>query len=255
MGGDVVSSGDQSVGLRGRVAVVTGAAQGIGRAVAQRFAAEGAAVALLDLDGKRAAETADSLTAASAWQCDVRSRERVADVLQEVHTDMGPVDILVNCAGIWRHTPVLNVTDAEWDEVLGVNLKGTLICAQAVAPGMLGRRSGKIVNIASMAGFGGTANWSAYCASKTAVNSLTLSLAEELKAHNVHVNSVCPGATQTPMTDYIARIEPATAFDRVHRPEEVAQAVLRLVSPFEQTTTGSIVPMKPLDSVLGIALR
>ena len=241
--------------LNGRTAAVTGAGQGIGWAVAQRLASEGASLALLDLVGERAADAADRLGPAMAWACDVRDHRNINKVIKQVQAAMGPIDILVNCAGIWRHTPVLEVEEPQWDEVFATNVKGILFCSQAVASGMTRRMSGKIVNIASVAGFVGTSDWSAYCASKAAAISLTLAFANELRHHNVHVNAVCPGATDTPMTEYIAQTEKGSVFDRVHNPAEVAEEVLKLVAPFDQTTTGRVVAMKPLDSVLGLPAR
>ena len=242
-------------GLQGRVAVVTGAARGIGRAVAGRLAEEGASVAVLDLDGGRASQAAGQLRAASAWACDVRSFRIVKRTMEEVESTLGPVDVLINNAGIWRHTPLLEAGEGLWDEVYAVNVKGVLFCCQAIAPSMVERKLGKIVNIASVAGFGGTVYWGAYSASKSAVISLTQSFAEEPRPHNVQVNAVCPGATQTPMLEYIAETEAGSGFGLVHSPEEVAEEVYKLVWPFGQITTGSVVPMKPVESVFGIPVQ
>ena len=250
-----MNQGHGDVSLKGRVAMVTGAARGIGRVVAQTLARKGAHIGILDLNAKGATEAAKQLSHAASWSCDVRDRDAVETAVQQAHSELGGIDILVNCAGVWLHTPVLEVDETVWDEVFAVNVKGILFCSQAVAPGMIQRRSGKIINIASVAGFGGTSNWSAYCASKAAAISLTLSLADELRAHNVQVNAVCPGGTQTPMSDYIAQIEGPSNFSQLHMPEEVAGEVLKLVSPFDQSTTGLVVAMRPQDSVLGVPVR
>ena len=238
--------------LEGRIALVTGAAQGIGQAVAGQLAAAGASLALLDVDGEQVTASASVLGIEAAWTCDVRDGEAISAVVAQINADLGPVDILVNNAGIWRHTPVLEVDASQWDEIFAVNVKGILFGAQAVAPGMRQQRAGKIVNIASVAGFGGSGDWSAYCASKAAAISLTLALATELQDQNVQVNAVCPGATQTPMLEFIEACEPGANFDWVHSPEEVAGEVLKLVDPFDQKTTGRVVAMKPPGAVLGI---
>ena len=242
-------------GLQGRVAMVTGAAQGIGRAVAQRLAGEGMQVAIVDANAVGAREAASPLKYGSAWPCDVKDRAAVRRVAGQVQAQIGPVEVLVNCAGIWRYTPVMKVDEPEWDEVFAVNLKGVLFCSQEVGRSMAARRSGKIVNIASVAGFGGNSAWSAYCASKAAAISLTLVLADALEGDNVQVNAVCPGGTDTPMSQHIARTEGQQSSDTMHRPEEVAEEVFRLVSPFDQTTTGVVVAMKPQASVLGVPTR
>ena len=232
--------------LKRRIAVVTGAAQGIGRAIAQRLSGEGAVLALLDKDGPMLEETA-RLESASAWVCNVsQSRSR---------RPWAPSTSWSINAGIWRHTPVQEVGEDQWNEVFDVNVKGVLWCSQAVASGMVRRRTGKIVNIASVAGFAGNDNWSAYCASKAAALSLTLALSNALAGANVQVNAVCPGATQTRLLEYISQTELGSTFDWVHSPGEVAEEVLKLVCPFEQTRTGQVIAMKPEDAVLGIPVH
>ena len=240
--------------LDGRVAVVTGGARGIGFATAARLTTAGATCALLDLNDDLAQAAAAGLDRATAWHCDVADRLRVRATVRRIEASVGPIDILINNAGIWRHTPVLEARETEWDRVHAINVKGNLFCAQAVAPGMMARRAGKIVNVASLAGFVGGAYWSAYDASKAAAISLTLALAEALAPHNVHVNAVCPGAVDTALTDAILEREPDVEFDHVHHPDDVAKEVLELVSPFEQSTSGRIVPMRAVHSVLGIAV-
>ena len=241
--------------LEGRVAAVTGAAQGIGRAVASRMTGEGAVVALLDRDWELAAKVAEEIGNARAWECDVSCREQVMAVFADIESALGPVDVLVNNAGIWRHTPVREVEDEGWDEVFAVNVKGILWCCQAVAAGMSRRCAGKIVNIASGAGFGGSDDWSAYCASKAAAISLTLAWANALGEEGIQVNVVCPGATETDLLEQIRREEPGSIFDWIHSPEEVAEEVAKLVCPFAQTTSGRVVSMKPAAEVLGMPVR
>ena len=241
--------------LEGRTAVVTGAARGIGFAIASQLADAGATLALLDRDGAEVEAAAARLSAAVAWSCDVSDAPNIRHVFEQIHATFGAVDILVNNAGIWRHTPVLATEEEQWDEVFAVNVKGVLFASRATAARMIEQGWGKIVNIASVAGFGGSSNWSAYCASKAASISLTLALAQELKPHNIQVQAVCPGATQTELLDRIEQAEPGSRFDWIHRPEEVAGEVVKLVVPFEQTGTGRIIPMKPPDSVLGINVQ
>ncbi len=244
-----------SASLEGRVAVVTGAAQGIGYAVATHLTAAGAICELLDADTEAVRTAAAGLANASAWVCDVTNRQQVRDTIAAVETERGAIDILVNNAGIWRHTPVLEVNEADWDWIHAVNVKGMLFCSQAVAPDMSDRGRGKIVNIASLAGFTGSNAWSAYSASKAAAISLTLALASSLGSHGVHVNAVCPGAVETALTDQIRRAEPASTFEHALPPSEVAEVVFGLVAPFEQTTGGQVVPIGAPSSVLGIPVR
>ena len=161
--------------LAGKVAAVTGAARGIGLATAR------ALVAMLDLDGRRASHEAAQLPTASAHQCDVRDVGSVDRAMAAVQADLGPIDILVNNAGVWRRTPLLPASESEWDLVYETNVKGIMLCSAAVAPEMIRRRTGKIINVASLSGFLGHPGWAAYGASKAAAISLTLTHAAELE--------------------------------------------------------------------------
>ena len=241
--------------LKNRLAVITGAGRGIGQATAYALATHGATVALLDQDGETAQRAAAPLPAATAWTCDVADRQQVAQTFHRIADALGPIHILVNNAGIWRPTPVLEAAEADWDRVFAVNVKGMLFCSQAVALGMVARREGKIVNIASVAGFGGSANWSAYCAAKAAAISLTLALADALDPHDIQVNAVCPGATRTALLEAIERAESGSTFDWMHTPQEVATEVLQLIAPWTDKPQGRVVAMKPSSAVLGIPVQ
>ena len=234
--------------LEGRTAMVTGGAAGIGLAVARALAAEGANVALLDLDGEGARARASEIKShgggkALGVDADVRCPEEIRAAVDRTERELGPVDILVNNAGIWRRTPILSVEESVWDEVLAVNVKGVLLCSQTVGARMAQRRRGKIVVIASLAAFGGGNEWGAYCASKAAAVSLTRTLADELGPFGIQANVVCPGATDTELARQIIREQPGTTFE-YHQPEDVAAEVLDLVVPFSQKRTGEIIRMK-----------
>ena len=231
--------------LTGHAALVTGAAQGLGRAIAHHLSVAGAAVALLDVSSQGAENAAKELRAtATAPVCavtaDVTVKDQVALALEQATRTVGEIDILINSAGIWRHNTLLGVSEAEWDDVFAVNVKGALFCAQLVAPGMVRRRSGKIINVASSAGLNPDVGWAAYQTSKAAMIMFSRMLACELAPHNVQVNAVCPGAIRTPMLDYIRSVEGG---DYAHAadPADIAEVVLGLVVPFGQTDTGQIV--------------
>lgn len=187
--------------LAGRHAVVTGGARGIGLAIARRLMAAGASVALWDLDASVLADTLPALaplgTATSAV-VDVREEEQIAQAVSQSHERFGAIDILVNNAGVlgptvqaWEHTP------AQWRNVLDVNLTGAWLCCRAVAPAMLARRRGRIVNIASVAGKEGNGFNAAYSASKAGLIALTKSLGKELASSGVLVNCITPSAADT----------------------------------------------------------
>ncbi|MBY0329575.1 MAG: SDR family oxidoreductase [Acetobacteraceae bacterium] len=183
--------------LDGRTALVTGGGAGIGRAIALRLAAEGCDIGILDLDLAGAEATAAEARAlgraAHAASGNVGERASAEAAVAALSAALGRVDILVNNAGILRTSPFLETTDAEWRGTFAVNLDGAFHCCQAVLPGMVARRAGAVVNVASWTGKKGVPNHAAYSASKFALIGLTQAIAGEMAAHGIRVNAVCPG--------------------------------------------------------------
>ena len=193
--------------LDGKIAVVTGAASGIGAGIAVAFAKEGATVILIDLVEEAGfSSTVSSIVALGSdnyftYQCDVSAEEQVIAMAEWVRENVGEVDIVVNNAGIFIESSVVDMTTEIWDKVLGVNLRGTFLVTRAFLRSMIERKSGKIVNIASqLAQVGGT-EASAYAASKGAVISFTKSLAREVATLGINVNAIAPGPIKTPLLD------------------------------------------------------
>lgn len=238
-------------GLAGKVAIVTGAAQGIGRAVAEALAERGASVALVDVQPAVVEGAAAALRekgyAALAVTADVANRPAVAEMVRQVVAAFGTVHILVNNAGVLRNTPVAEMPEAEWDLVVDVCLKGAFLCAQAVLPCMLTNRYGKIVNVSSLAGrstsvLGGAA----YTAAKAGLLGLSRHLAREVAPHGITVNAICPGATDTPMTRagvrdaaHLAAVGRTVPLGRWGTPQDQANAILFLVSEAAAFITGA----------------
>ncbi|HSL84904.1 MAG TPA: SDR family oxidoreductase, partial [Thermoanaerobaculia bacterium] len=197
--------------LGGRVAVVTGGGRGIGAEVARRLAREGASVAVAARSegeiGALAEELRHAGVRALAVPCDVTSEESVAALARAVEGELGPVDLLVNNAGIASSSPLARTTLEEWNRIFTVNATGTFLCTRAFLPGMMERGRGRVVNVASIAGVAGARYIAAYAASKHAVVGLTRSAAAEAASRGVTVNAVCPGYVDTAMTDLsVARI-------------------------------------------------
>ena len=231
--------------LLSKVAVITGAAAGIGEEIAKLFALEGARVILLDRNGILNGEIARGIgPAAHAITCDVRRREEVFHALAEAARTFDAIDILVNNAGIYPRQSFLNMTEQQWDEVQTVNLKAMFHTCQAVLPAMLQRRSGKLINISSVTFHLGAAELTHYVASKGGVIGLTRSLARELGPHGVHVNCVTPGAVLVEAEKAVAtaeqvdRIVEQQCLKRRVMPIDIARACLFLGSELSDGMTG-----------------
>ena len=189
--------------LSGKVALVTGGASGIGAGIARVLASRGARVAIGDLDERSAAKVAAVLDGGSGLGVllDVTDRATTSAAVDRVEDLLGPVDVLVNNAGISNVAPFLDITDQDWDRLMNVNLRGVLIVTQRVLGAMRQRRYGRVINISSMAGKEGLPNLAHYCATKFGVIGLTQALAKEAAPYNITVNAVCPGVVRTPLWD------------------------------------------------------
>ena len=236
--------------LEGKVALVTGSARGIGKAICARLAAEGAKIAIVDLRIEDAQKTADEFKAqgvdARAYAANVAVTADAQATVSAVAADFGRLDILVNNAGITKDTLILRMTEAQWDAVLAVNLKGTFNFTQAAIKVMMRQRSGKIVNIASVVGRMGNAGQANYSASKAGVIALAKTTAKEFAARNIQVNAVAPGYIITDMTAALPQ-EVRDAFVKVvpagkgGTPEDVANVVYFLCSPDSDYVTGQVI--------------
>jgi 3-oxoacyl-[acyl-carrier protein] reductase len=249
---------DRSASLENRVALVTGGARGIGRAIAFRLAEDGAKVAIVDL-AENGAETAREVEQATGRattfvRADISKEEEAKAAVAAIETALGPVDILVNNAGITRDGLTLVMSESDWDAVLTVNLKGAFIMSKAVLRGMIKRRKGSIVSISSVVGRRGNAGQVNYSAAKAGLIGLTKSLAREVASRNVRVNAVAPGYIETEMTaalDESARnaLISQIPLGRIGTPEVVADAVAFLAGDSASFVTGAVLAV---DGGLGI---
>jgi 2-hydroxycyclohexanecarboxyl-CoA dehydrogenase len=234
-------------GLQGRVALVTGAASGIGRAVALRLGDEGCPVAAVDLNLEGARATAAELgEGACALQADVSYLAAMRDAVAAAERELGPVEVLVSCAGWDLVQPFVESTEETWDRVISINLRGVIACTRAVLDGMIERKRGAIVNISSDAGRVGSSGEVVYSGAKAGIIGFSKAVAREVARHGIRVNVVCPGPTDTPMMEATRRANPrlgealvrAIPFRRLARPEEIAAAVAFFASDDAGYVTG-----------------
>ena len=234
------SNASNLVPLSGQVAVITGAGQGIGAAIAQELSSRGATTVLCGRTLAKLESTAQTIAqaggTAEAISCDVTSLGSVEDAAKRIESSFGRVDILVNNAGIGGFGgPLHQLAPDAWEEILHTNLRGVYYTTKAFAPIMIRARSGHIINISSLAGKNALPNGAAYAASKWGLNGLSYSLAEELRGHNIRVAVVCPGSTNTDLSPHAGKDQA-----KMLQPKDVAHAVAMLVTQSPQSFVSEI---------------
>lgn len=236
--------------LKGKVALVTGGSRGIGRAVVERLAEAGAAVGFsFHASDEAAAAVATAVEGrggrAQAWRADVTLSKEVDALVQHTLDAFGRIDILVNNAGITRDTLILRMSEQDWDAVIETNLKGTYLCTRAVLRGMIRQRSGRIINMSSVAGIVGNAGQANYSASKAGLLGFTRAVAREVASRGITVNAVAPGYIQTEIWDTVSEGARQKALEliplgRTGAPQDVAEAVAFLASDAAAYITGQV---------------
>lgn len=237
--------------LHQKIALITGAAAGIGEATAHLFAEQGAHVFVLDLNAEGGSSVTAAIRAkggsAFSFAADVRKPDTVSDAVKDAIKRFGQIDILINNAGIYPRRSFMEMTEQEWDDMQDINLKGVFSCTRLVLPHMVRRRAGKIVNISSVTFFKGTENLSHYVAAKGGVIGLTRALAREMGPHNVHINCITPGAIEVETEKLVATPEQMAvivaqqSLSRRLGPLDVARVCLFLASEWSDGMTGQTV--------------
>ncbi len=236
--------------LTGKVALVTGAARGIGASIALKLASAGCSMMVSDIDAEGAQKTALEIIAmgseAEFVKTDVSQASDAENMIKAALEKFGKIDILVNNAGITRDNLLMRMNEKEWDSVIAINLKGTFNCIKAATRSMLKQRSGKIINIASVVGVMGNAGQANYSASKAGVIGLTKSIAKEFGPRNIQVNAIAPGYIETEMTKDLAESSKEAYLNiiplkRAGQPDDVANAVLFLAGPLSDYVTGQVI--------------
>ena len=220
--------------LEGRIALVTGASRGIGRAIARTLGRMGAMLSLCARDSQKLQSARQELEAEGAkvlaLPADVSRPDELISLVQTTERSLGPIEILVNNAGIGHFAPIQEASEADWDATLDTNLKAVFLLSKAVAPGMISRRSGHIINIASLAGKNAFAGGSVYCASKWGLLGLTQCAAEDLRPYGIRVSAICPGSVATDFSPHSGK-DPG----KMLQPEDVAHAVEMILTQAQQS--------------------
>ena len=233
-------------GLSGKVVVVTGAGRGMGAAMAERLAAEGARVAVTDIDGDSALTAAKALEGAAGFRLDITDAAEVSARIAEITAALGPIDALVNNAGWDKLSPFLDTDEDLWDRVIDINLRGPIRMTKAVLPQMVERGGGRIVNISSDAGRVGSTGEAVYSACKAGIIGFTKTIAREVARQGITVNAICPGPTDTPLLQgmvgehekLIESLKRGIPLGRLGQPEDLAGAVAFMVSDDAAFITG-----------------
>ena len=236
--------------LADKIALITGAGRGIGKAIALKMASQGASIAIADIDEKTMEDARKEVEAlgvkAMTVKMDISNSESVNAAVDKVLAEFGRIDILVNNAAIFRKAPFLEMTPAQWQQTVDIDITGLFNVTRAVAPGMVERESGAIVSIASVDAFQGCLNYSHYAMAKAGVVGLSRTLAQEFGPHKVRINAIAPGITLTEMTRdrveankeaYLARVP----LGRIGAPEDIANAALFLASDMASYITGQVI--------------
>lgn len=235
-----------NIDLTGKTALVTGSTRGIGRSVAQALAESGARVAVVGRNLEKAQAVAAEVGHGSiGFACDVSNTGEVTALIADVEKAFGGIDILVNNAGLTRDNLVMRLKDEDWDDVMNANLRGAFAAIRAAARGMMKKRSGRIINMASVVGLNGNKGQANYAASKAGLIALTKSVAKELGSRNILVNAIAPGFIETEMTDAMtpearSALTGMIPLERLGRTDDIAAAVVFLASDYASYITGQV---------------